>query len=278
MSAPRSQGELGFTPRSSKAPGNPAANYEQFFVPAIGAPLAHELVQAARLQPGERVLDVACGTGVLARLAAGAVGRSGRVNGLDINPDMLAVAGAITPEDANVEWHEASAESMPFPDASFDVVLCQLGLQFVEDRPAAVREMKRVLRPGGRIVMNVAGDAGFLFATADAAFERHLGPRAAGFVRTVFSMGDPDELRSLMNDAGFQDVSVTAETKTLRLPPPREFLWQYVSSTPLAAAAAQADRERLEALEREVVDRWQTVSDGHGMRYEQEIVIATARG
>ena len=107
---------------------NPAVNYERYSVPAIGAPLAEDLVRAAALRPGQRVLDVACGTGVVARLAAQQVEVDGTVAGLDINPGMVAVARSETAPEMPVEWHEASADSMPFPDESVDVVLCQMGL------------------------------------------------------------------------------------------------------------------------------------------------------
>jgi SAM-dependent methyltransferase len=135
--------------------GGPAANYERYFVPAIGAPVAHDLIELAELRPGEHVLDVACGTGVVTRLAAEQVG-GGAVAGVDINPGMLQVARNVAGDTA-IEWHEASAEALPLGDATFDVALCQMGLQFFPDRPGALREMRRVLRPGGRVVINVPG-------------------------------------------------------------------------------------------------------------------------
>src|SRR5690606_30574041 len=142
---------------------NPPANYERFFVPAIGAPVATDLIRHAALRQGERVLDVACGTGVAARLASQQVGARGTVAGLDVHPGMLAVARSATPPGTPIEWHEASAEAMPFPDASFDVVLCQMGLQFMRDQQAALREMRRVLVRGGRLILNVPGPRPRLF-------------------------------------------------------------------------------------------------------------------
>jgi ubiquinone/menaquinone biosynthesis C-methylase UbiE len=127
--------------------GNAAENYERYFVPAIGAPLASDLIDAASLRPGERVLDVACGTGVVTRLAAGHVGAAGNVSGVDINPGMLAVARENAPAASSIEWYEGSAEALPFADATFDVVLCQMGLQFFPDKPKALQEMRRVLTP-----------------------------------------------------------------------------------------------------------------------------------
>lgn len=243
--------------------GSSAENYQRFFVPAIGAPVAKDLIAIADLQPSERVLDVACGTGVVTRLAAERVGAAGSVTGLDINAGMLAVARSATPSDLTVNWQEASAESMPFPDGSFDVVLCQMGLQFVPGKLAALREMRRVLESGGRAVISVPGPKPALFAIMTNALARHFGPEAASFGDLVFSMHDIDELKELMRSAGFRNVDVEAKPKSLRLPAPAEFLWQYIHSTPLAAAAAQAGDAGRAALEREVCERWQEfVVDG----------------
>ena len=169
---------------------NVAHNYERFFVPAISMPLALDLIDSAALRPGERVLDVACGTGVIARLAAERVGTTGTVTGLDLNPGMLAVARSVTPATSTIAWREASADAMPVPDRSFDVALCQLGLQFVPDKRAALRELRRVLVPGGRLLLNVPGPTPPFFAVVEHALARHIGPQAAAFVRVVFSLHD----------------------------------------------------------------------------------------
>ncbi|MCO0638069.1 class I SAM-dependent methyltransferase, partial [Lutimaribacter sp. EGI FJ00014] len=186
--------------------GSPAENYQRFFVPSIGAPVADDLIAAARLQPGERVLDVACGTGVVTRLAAECVGATGAVAGLDVNPGMLAVARSRTPPDISIDWHEASAESMPLPDAAFDVVLCQMGLQFIPDKLAALREMRRVLDTGGRAFVTVPGPKPPIFAVMTDALARNFSSEAASFGDLVFSMHDVDELAELMRSAGFRDV------------------------------------------------------------------------
>lgn len=243
--------------------GTPAENYQRFFVPSIGAPVADDLIGVAGLQPGDRVLDVACGTGVVTRLAAERVGGAGTVAGLDVNPGMLAVARSHTPPDIAIEWHEANAESMPFPDEAFDAVLCQMGLQFVPNKLAALREMRRVLDAGGRAFVTVPGPRPPMFAIMADALARHLSPQAASFVDLVFSLHDADELKELMRGAGFRDVGVEARPKTLRLPAPADFLWQYLHSTPLAEAAAQAGEAKRDALEREVCAQWQEfVVDG----------------
>jgi ubiquinone/menaquinone biosynthesis C-methylase UbiE len=135
--------------------GSAAELYQRYLVPAIASLWAADLIDRAAPRPGERVLDVACGTGVVARLAAERMG-SGRVVGLDINAGMLAAARSLSPgAGPSIEWYEGSALTMPFPDASFDLCLCQLGLQFFPDRPAAMREMFRVLQLGGRVALSV---------------------------------------------------------------------------------------------------------------------------
>lgn len=243
--------------------GTPAENYQRYFVPSIGAPVADDLIRVAGLQPGERVLDVACGTGVVTRRAAERVTAAGKVAGLDMHPGMLAVARSLTPPGISIDWYKANAESMPLEDETFDVVLCQMGLQFVTDKPAALCEMRRVLDTDGRAIVNVPGPKPPLFAIMTDALARHFSPETASLSDRVFSMHDVDELTELMRSAGFRDVDVQAKPKALRLPAPADFLWQYIHSTPLAEASAQAGEAKREALERDVCGQWQEfVVDG----------------
>jgi ubiquinone/menaquinone biosynthesis C-methylase UbiE len=241
--------------------GSAAENYELYFVPAIGAPLAADLVELAALRPGERVLDVACGTGVVARYALERVGDGGRVVGTDINAGMLAVARTAVPGVAASDWREASADDLPFPNEEFDVALCQLGLQFFGDKPAAARELRRILVPGGRLFVNVPGPTPRLFAELEEALARRLGPEVAGFVRAVFSFHDAAKLRELFSNAGFEQVESRSKIVSLHLAAPEDFLWQYVHSTPLGAAVAQLDEEGCVALQREVVAAWQPFTE-----------------
>jgi ubiquinone/menaquinone biosynthesis C-methylase UbiE len=253
---------------------NPAENYERFFVPSIGEPLAKALVDRAEIRDSNRVLDVACGTGIVARVAAQSIKRP-RLAGLDPNAAMLAVARAAAPATTAIEWHEASAEQMPLPDASFDVVLCQMGLQFMVDKPAAIREMWRVLADGGRLWVSVSGPATGVFAALEAGMERHIGPHAAAFVGKVFSLHDTGEIEGLLDDAGFRDISVDATIQQQELPPAREFLWQYIHSTPLAGVVSQASPEAQAALEREVMTAWREFEQDDVLRHELRLVVAT---
>jgi ubiquinone/menaquinone biosynthesis C-methylase UbiE len=234
------------------------------------------LLRAAALRAGERVLDVGCGTGIVARLAAEAVGSVGSVAGLDVEPGMLAVARSVA-VGAGIEWIEASAESIPLPDESIDVVLCQMSLQFVPDRPRSLEEMRRVLVAGGRFVLNVPGPTSSFFEPLSEALARHVDPKAAAFVERVFSLHDVDELTALLEGAGFQDVRVEAGKIELSLPPPKEFLWQYAAATPMAGIVMEAGEEARKELEREVVNAWRDYEVEEGMEIHQRIVVATAR-
>lgn len=256
--------------------GTAPENYQRYFVPSIAAPLAEDLVRIAALRPGERVLDVACGTGVVTRLAGERVGEQGAVAGLDVNPGMLAVARSSAPTKPAVDWYETSAEAMPLGDGAFDVALCQMGLQFIGNKLGALREMRRVLAPGGRLVLNLPGPTPPLFAAMADALGSHIGPQAVSFVHIVFSLHDERELRELLTGAGFGDVSVAKTRASLALPPARDFLWQYVVSTPLANAVAKASDEARAALEADFVNKARSYAiDG---RLTCEVPMTTVTG
>jgi len=256
--------------------GSAPENYERYFVPRIGRPMAEELIARSGLRPGERVLDVGCGTGAVTRLAKEKVG-SGAVTGLDLTPGMLAVARSVTPSELGITWQEGNAESLPFPDTSFDVVFCGLSLQLIPNKVTALREMRRVLVPGGRLLLSTPGRMPAPFGAIEAALTRHIGPGPAGFVKAVFSLHDPATLETMIREAGFENVTVESVTKVLRMPPPREYFRQYIQSTPLAAAVMSADAAKQDALEDEAVKGLEPYTDNGEVVVEQGALFATAR-
>jgi SAM-dependent methyltransferase len=236
-------GQAGPPPRWEQFTGTVAQNYHRHLVAAIFQPWAEELLAHAAPRRGERVLDVACGTGVVARAAARLVG-SGRVTGLDINPGMLAMARAQPGAEA-ICWREGDAVQLPFPDGSFDLVLCQQGVQFFSDRVAGLREMRRVLTAGGRMVLAVWGpieQAPGFAALADS-LERRIGATAAAAARSPFAVSDLTELRALLAAAGLPTVHIQDRERLLRFPSPTAFVHRYIHSSPIAVALGDTDAD-----------------------------------
>jgi len=263
--------------------GNAAETYERALVPAVFAAWAPLVVALADPQPGERVLDVACGTGVVARLAAQRVGRTGDVIGLDLNPGMLAVAASIASNEpatsAPMTWREASATKMPLPDAAFDIAYCQLGLQFFPDRPAALREMYRVLVPGGRLGLmvwrGIQHSPGF--AVLAAALARHVSTEAAGIMRAPFGLAEAQELGTLVAAEGFRDITIRPVAGTVRFPSAARFVQDYVAGSPLAGHVAKVSDEARAALVSEVGDTVTSYLAGGALTFPIEAHLASAK-
>jgi SAM-dependent methyltransferase len=215
-----------------------ATAYEELLVPALFQEWRSRLIAAAQIEPGDRVLDVACGTGVLARAAAARVGPRGSVTGLHPSPGMLAVARQLAPE---IEWRHGVAESLPLPHQSFDVAVSQFGLMFFTDRRQAVREMLRVLPSGGRIAVAVwdSLDNISAYAAQVALVQRVAGERSALALRAPFSLGDRSELTALFVSAGAARVAVTTHLGMARFPTLRSMVeadilgWLPLMGTPL---------------------------------------------
>ncbi|GIV98576.1 MAG: ubiquinone/menaquinone biosynthesis methyltransferase [Herpetosiphonaceae bacterium] len=194
---------------------SPAEVYDELFVPALFQQWGDVVADIAGIGPGQRVLDVACGTGALTCAVAKRVGRDGYVVGLDLNAEMLSVARR---KSTTIEWRDARAESLPFPDEHFDMVVSQFGLMFFEDRIAALREMLRVLRPGGRLAVAVcdALDHSPGYAVLAELLHRLFGAQVADAFRAPFVLGDREQLLALCTEAGIADAQVMRKDGTVR--------------------------------------------------------------
>lgn len=203
------------TVADSDAARPPAEVYEAEFVPALFRPFAGTVLDAAGVRRGQRVLDVACGTGVLARAAAQRVGTDGEVTGLDASADMLAVARRLDP---SIGWIHGRAEALPLADGSVDAVVSQFGLMFFDDRVAALREMQRVLQPGGRLAVAVcdAVERSPGYGALAALLQHLFGAGVADAFRAPFAIGDAALLRSLALQAGLADAEVLQRTADVR--------------------------------------------------------------
>jgi len=213
--------------------------YEDLFVPALFAQWVKPLLDCAGLAEGQRVVDVACGTGVVARTAARVVGPTGYVSGIDLNPAMIQVAQQIEP---TIDWRVGEAASLPYDEGSFDVALCQSALFFFPDAAAAVCEMARVVTPLGRVaVQTYAGlDEQPGYGPFVDTVVRHAGPGALTLLGTYWSKGDLDELRALMEDAGLEVDRTLRILGAVTFPSVDALVHTEIQATPLVQQVSEA--------------------------------------
>jgi ubiquinone/menaquinone biosynthesis C-methylase UbiE len=224
--------------------GSAAEVYEEFFVPALFQEWTDRVADAAGVRPRERVLDVACGTGALTRTVAARVGREGAAVGLDVNDGMLAVARRKAP---GIEWRSGRAEALPLETGSFDAVVSQFGLMFFDDRRAALGEMLRVLRPGGRLAVAVWDSLEHTpgYATMTELLQKLFGDRTAEALRAPFALGDTTALRSLFAAAGIPNATVTTRSGTARFPSIKAWMYTDVKGWTLAETIDDAQFSHL---------------------------------
>jgi SAM-dependent methyltransferase len=266
----------------------PAEAYQEYFAPAIFEPLASELVGVAPPRAGDRVLDVACGTGVVTRRAAAIVGPTGRVVGVDINPGMVAVAQSQPGVDSvAIEYRQGDAQALDLPNGSYDVVYCQQGVQFLPDRAAGLREMRRVLRNGGRVAIAVwhGLDRHPLYAALTEAELPHLNRFGVEVTRgdlvAPFSLGDRDELAALLAGAGLRDIEIVSRTIEARFATPDRFVerleYAYAAVVPVFAADPAAFADYLAAIDRETKSAVERCREGEWVVVPMHTHIAVAR-
>ena len=186
--------------------------YEAVYLPSLFQEWCPLAIRAARVKGGDSVADIACGTGVLAAAVADRVGSQGKVVGIDINEGMLAIARSKSPV---VEWLNAPAENLPLDDNYFDCVVCQFGLMYFEGPEAALREMARVLKPGGSMAVTVWNS---LDNNPGLAAEEYLWQRVFGeeIDETPYRLGEPGILESLFAAAGISGIKIDTLNGTAR--------------------------------------------------------------
>jgi SAM-dependent methyltransferase len=252
--------------------------YERYVARHILGPWAPLLVDVARVDVGERVLDVACGTGLVARAAAERVGSAGRIIGVDLNSGMIAVARSLpSPVGASIEWIECSALDLRLQDAAMDVVLCQQGLQFFSDKALAMREMRRVLARGGRLALSVWNGTGIYNTAVGEALARFVGEAAATKFCASRQVPAKHELQCLTTEAGFSDVEVRVNRLDIHLPPLGRFILDHLAGTPVAPFIAAANPEVRKQIGASVTKQLQRYADGDGVTYPEEIHVLTAQ-
>jgi ubiquinone/menaquinone biosynthesis C-methylase UbiE len=199
--------------------GNAPQLYERETVHTLGRPLAELMFAHVALHAGDRVLDAACGTGIVTRVAAQRFGHLAHIVGVDLNPGMLDVGRAHTPTTGvPVAWLQGDLGALPSPEHSFEVVVCQQGLQFVPDPGAALREMRRVLVPGGRLTFTVFSEVPVYYAVLADALARHVSAAAATSCLSRYTLQEVTTLRTLVDAAGFGAITIRVLEVKRRMP------------------------------------------------------------
>lgn len=250
-----------------------AAVYDEFFLPALSSAWAPRVVAAA-LRPGMRVVDVACETGALTLEAAGAVTPGATAVGVDLNPGMLEVAHRKAPD---LDWREAPAEALPLGSADFDVVVSQFGLMFFQDKEAAIREMWRVLRLGGRLAIEVWDSLENTpgYASVTALLDRLFGNATAEFLRAPYALGNATVFQSLLADCGVLEPRVLHVAGEATFPSIRSWMHTDVRGWTLADKLDDEQFEHLVAEAEKELGIFE-IPDGP-VRFDHPALIATAR-
>lgn len=265
---------------------SPVDGYETVFVPAMLDPLARVTMREIDAGRGERLLDLACGTGVVARRVAPLLGEEGEIVAVDISPEMLAKARALsTPAGASIEWREGDATNLDLPDDGFDTVICQQGLQYLDDPAAGVSECRRVLKDHGRALFSTWRGLSHasLFQELVETEARYLNKLGVTYEELAepFLMDSADDLHRLAEEAGFRQVAVTELTIEARFPSAARFVEDvevaYASLMPQFVEDAGAFRDFVEKVEADMHEAVERYRDGDGLRFPMKAHLATAR-
>ncbi|HEU4370321.1 MAG TPA: methyltransferase domain-containing protein [Methylomirabilota bacterium] len=253
-----------------------AERYESQFVPALFAEWAPRLTELAGVAPGQAVLDVACGTGIVARTVADAQRGHGRVVGLDLNEAMLGVARRVRPE---IEWRQGDAAHLPFPDGSFDVALCQMAFMFFPERTRVLREMARVVTAAGVVAFSVPSrlESQPAYAPFVELAARHAGPEAIRLLGTYFASGDLEELRRLVEEGGLQIAATRTHLGRVRCPSIDAFVANEVESTPLRERISDEVYARIREGARELLRPYTQPGGAAEIPLEGHVIAARKR-
>ncbi len=253
--------------------------YEKYIVPAFSGAWARDLVNRANLQNGDSVLDVGCGTGIVSRYAAEALGESGGVTGLDISETVLKKAREICPPGVSpIDWKKGDVTALPFADNTFDVVLCQQGLQYFPDKLRALNEVSRVLTGNGRIVFSVWRPMAYFpfYLALHSTLGEFVGEKAASMLADAFSFGEPTRIRTLFKKAEFKNIKICLEIKQMRYDPLDEFLAGGFVASPFVNDILSLEESKRDDMFQTVKNSIRNYVDDSGLAAPMECNVISA--
>jgi ubiquinone/menaquinone biosynthesis C-methylase UbiE len=249
--------------------------YEKYIVPAYTGAWAKEIVNRACLSEGEKILDVACGTGLVARIASEKQSSTDLIYGLDVNEVMVKKAQEI---EENIKWHHSDVTDMPFPNNHFDVIFCQQGLQYFPDPALALKEMNRVLAGNGRILLSVWRPIEYspFYASLYKVLEKYISIKAASTLSGAFNFGDLRKLKTLFANAGFNNININIVIKQMSYSPFDEFVVGGMMATPFFKDIQEMNESKREKMLLEIYKSNQDYIDDNGLAAPLESYIVNA--
>lgn len=259
--------------------GDSPVSYEEYLVPGIFKPWAEKLLHLSSPSPGSTILDVACGTGIVARTAASNLGNGARVTGLDINPQMLKKATEIAEKSGlKIEWKQGDAVELPFKDNRFDHLFCQQAMQFLTDPQQGLEEMHRVMKSNGTLALNILRSLTHnpAYQILADCLEEHAGETAGTMMRSPFPDWYKEIIRKMVSEAEFEDIQVHLDIISMRYPSPEEFLRREAASSPLAEEIETIGPEKRMNLVDDLTNSLEVYTDDEGVVFPMETYMIIA--
>ena len=248
-----------------------AEKYESQKVPSVFGPLANATLEAVSLPESVRVIEVACGTGIISRLISEQLPGNGRIVGTDLNPAMIEVARKTTPPSRHsVEWLACDVIDLPFADGEFDIAICQQGLQFFPDKPKALAEIRRVVAPGGRLILTCWRTISPLFQAVSDSLMQRVSEKAAKQALGPFSFRDGDCIASLLTEAGFRITDTSSLLVHRPLTPARPAIREEIMASPYEKELLDKGAETIDAVVADVDAALELYREGESLVIPQE--------
>jgi ubiquinone/menaquinone biosynthesis C-methylase UbiE len=254
-----------------------AQGYEAQKVPALFGPLARATLDAISLPDDAHVIDIACGTGIITKVVAERLGGKGRIVGTDLNAAMLEVAQMTMPESSHqIEWFACDVTELPFEDGEFDIAFCQQGLQFFPDKPKALAEVRRVLKPEGRLYLACWRTVSPFFQKVADSLKQRINDETAKQALGPYAFRDSDQITSLLRDAGFNVADVSPLVIERRLAPAREAIRKEILAQPFEKTLLDSGVETVDAIVSDVEAELEEYRDGETITVPQEVNLFRA--